>query len=40
MANDPYFKAISTSWGKALRDAFHSLPDYSFDESQNPVPIE
>ncbi len=29
-AEDPYFKAISSKWGDALRDAFHSLPDYSF----------
>lgn len=29
-ANDPYFDAISSSWGDALRNAFHSLPDYSF----------
>ncbi|MBU1253517.1 MAG: proteasome-type protease [Alphaproteobacteria bacterium] len=28
--DDPYFLAISTSWGDALRTAFHSLPDYSF----------
>ena len=27
---DPYFQAISSSWGDALKDAFHSLPDYSF----------
>ena len=29
-ADDTYFQAISTGWGDALRDAFHSLPDYSF----------
>lgn len=28
--DDPYFQAISSSWGDALRTAFHSLPDYSF----------
>lgn len=28
--DDPYFQAISQSWGKALKAAFHSLPDYSF----------
>lgn len=28
--SDPYFKAISSSWSEALRQAFHSLPDYSF----------
>lgn len=27
---DEYFQAISSSWGDALKDAFHSLPDYSF----------
>ena len=27
---DPYFEAISNSWSNALRNAFHSLPDYSF----------
>ncbi|MEJ5977907.1 proteasome-type protease [Novosphingobium sp. PS1R-30] len=28
---DPYFRAISSTWGEALRRAFVSLPDYSFD---------
>ncbi|QCI94594.1 proteasome-type protease [Novosphingobium sp. EMRT-2] len=28
---DPYFMRISSSWSEALRQAFHSLPDYSFD---------
>ena len=28
--SDPYFDAISSSWSDALRNAFHSLPDYSF----------
>jgi len=28
--DDPYFQAISSSWGAALKSAFHSLPDYSF----------
>lgn len=27
---DPYFRAISSGWGEALRRAFDSLPDYSF----------
>ena len=27
---DPYFEAISSSWSNALKNAFHSLPDYSF----------
>ena len=30
MHDDPYFQAISSSWSDALRNAFHSLPDYSF----------
>ncbi|GMM92756.1 peptidase [Qipengyuania sp. MTN3-11] len=28
--DDPYFQAISSSWGDALKHAFHSLPDYTF----------
>ncbi|MHA7819509.1 MAG: peptidase [Erythrobacter sp.] len=28
---DPYFHTISSNWGDALRSAFLSLPDYSFD---------
>lgn len=31
--SDPYFNAISDSWSEALRSAFHSLPDYSFYQS-------
>ena len=27
---DEYFQAISSGWGDALKNAFHSLPDYSF----------
>ncbi len=27
---DSYFEAISSSWSDALRNAFHSLPDYTF----------
>lgn len=30
LANDPYFTSISSSWSEALRQAFHSLPDYTF----------
>ena len=30
--DDPYFQAISSDWGDALRTAFHSLPNYSFDK--------
>lgn len=32
-AEDPYFDAISSGWGDALRSAFHSLPPYSFADS-------
>ncbi|WP_336987027.1 proteasome-type protease [Altererythrobacter aquiaggeris] len=28
--DDPYFQSVSSSWGDALRTAFHSLPDFSF----------
>jgi putative proteasome-type protease len=35
-AGDPYFEAISSSWSDALRNAFHSLPDYTF-ETANPT---
>ena len=30
-ADDPYFTAISSRWGNALKKAFLSLPEYSFD---------
>jgi putative proteasome-type protease len=29
-ADDPYYSAISAGWGEALKQAFHSLPDYAF----------
>ncbi len=29
--DDPYFAAISSGWGEALKKAFDSLADYSFD---------
>ncbi len=29
---DPYYSSISSSWGDALKSAFDSLPDYTFDE--------
>jgi len=32
-ADDPYFQAISGRWGDALREAFHSLPNYSLDSA-------
>lgn len=28
-AKDPYYQAISSGWGLALKQAFNSLPDYS-----------
>lgn len=31
--DDAFFETISSSWGDALRQAFHSLPDYSFYSS-------
>jgi putative proteasome-type protease len=31
-AADPYFQKISSGWGEALKQAFHSLPEYSFEE--------
>ena len=40
LANDPYFKMLSASWGNALRDAFYSLPDYSFEEAEESVAAE
>jgi putative proteasome-type protease len=32
-ASDEYFQAVSSTWSEALRNAFHSLPDYSFYSS-------
>jgi putative proteasome-type protease len=29
---DPYFRTISSGWSEALRQAFHSLPPYSFED--------
>ncbi|NVD43570.1 proteasome-type protease [Qipengyuania atrilutea] len=37
MHDDPYFNAISTGWGEALKAAFHSLPDYSFYQPNEDV---
>ena len=33
-AEDEYFGEISSSWGDALKSAFHSLPNYSFDSPE------
>ena len=35
-ASDAYFQLVSASWSDALRDAFHSLPDYSFYREAEP----
>ncbi|MGE3693416.1 MAG: peptidase [Novosphingobium sp.] len=32
-ADDPYFNAISSGWGEALKQAFNSLPNYSLENS-------
>lgn len=32
---DPYFDAISSSWSEALRSAFHSLPNYAYDQNSD-----
>ena len=32
-STDAYFQAVSHRWSDALRNAFHSLPDYSFYDS-------
>ena len=31
--NDPYFQALSSGWGIALKDAFGKLPEFSFPET-------
>ncbi|PEQ12018.1 peptidase [Novosphingobium sp. PC22D] len=33
-ATDPYFQAISTGWGEALKQAFHALPDYVINDAE------
>lgn len=33
--DDPYFQKISTGWGEALRSAFHSLPNFKYDNQAN-----
>ncbi len=33
LGTDEYYRAISSGWSAALKDAFHSLPDYSFYQS-------
>jgi putative proteasome-type protease len=39
-AGDAYFQSISASWSEALRQAFYSLPDYSFVDPAPVVPVE
>lgn len=34
LASDPYYQAISHTWGEAMRDALESLPPYSLDGYQ------
>jgi putative proteasome-type protease len=34
-AEDPYFRAVSDGWSEALKNAFHSLPDYSFYQAKD-----
>lgn len=34
---DPYFRQISSGWGKALREAFHNLPDFTFADEAQPA---
>ena len=31
-ASDEYFLEVSNGWSEALRTAFHSLPNYSFEQ--------
>jgi putative proteasome-type protease len=33
--DDPYFNSISDGWSAALRNAFHSLPDYIIERSSS-----
>ena len=37
--HDPYFAQISTGWGDALKQAFNSLPDFSFDTPRDDTGI-
>ena len=30
--DDSYYRAVSAGWSEALKNAFHALPDYSFDQ--------
>ncbi len=34
-AEDEYFTIVSNGWGAALKVAFSSLPDFSFDDTEN-----
>jgi putative proteasome-type protease len=37
---DPYFKEISSRWSEALKEAFHQLPDYSFEPASIMQPMQ
>jgi putative proteasome-type protease len=39
-AEDSYYSSVSQMWSDALKNAFHSLPDYSFDSDKGGNPIE
>lgn len=39
-ADDPYYRSVSQLWSEALKNAFHSLPDYSFNNGMDAIPIE
>ena len=32
---DPYYRAVSAGWSEALKNAFYSLPDYSFSQASD-----
>jgi putative proteasome-type protease len=39
-AEDSYYSSVSQRWSEALKNAFHSLPDYSFENDKGVNPIE
>jgi putative proteasome-type protease len=39
-ADDSYYRSVSDMWSEALKSAFYSLPDYSFDFDRGGNPIE
>lgn len=32
--DDPYYQSVSKGWGEALKQAFHSLPDFKFQDNK------